>query len=193
MQIFINKHIKKTKKLFSNDFFYDKIYVIIDFGDLIMSVSAVKKYLSAFGLDGRVRELELSSATVELAAAALGIEGKRIAKSISLHSSDNGCLLIVCAGDCKIDNAKFKTRFGFKPKMLSADESLALTGHAVGGVCPFALPSGVSVYLDKSLQRFETVFPAAGSSNSALELTPNELYTASSALDWIDVCKLREE
>ncbi len=158
-----------------------------------MSVASVKEYLSAFGLDGHVRELELSSATVELAAAALGTEGKRIAKSISLHSGDGTCLLIVCAGDCKIDNAKFKLRFGFKPKMLSADEALALTGHAVGGVCPFALPMGVSVYLDESLKRFDTVFPAAGSSNSALELTCDELYTASAAVGWVDVCKLREE
>ncbi len=157
-----------------------------------MSVEAVKKYLCAFGLDGRVRELELSSATVELAAEALGTEGRRIAKSISLHSGDNGCLLVVCAGDCKIDNAKFKGFFAFKPKMLSADEALALTGHAVGGVCPFALPEGVSVYLDESLRRFDTVFPAAGSSSSALELTPDELFLASAAKAWVDVCKLRD-
>ncbi|MBQ9112895.1 MAG: YbaK/EbsC family protein [Clostridia bacterium] len=158
-----------------------------------MSVQKVKEYLSVFGLDTRVRELELSSATVELAAKALGTEGKRIAKSISLHSKDGGCLLVVCAGDCKIDNAKFKARFGFKPRMLSPDEALEMTGHAVGGVCPFALPEDVTVYLDGSLRRFDTVFPAAGSSNSALELTCDELFTASRAASWEDVCKIREE
>ncbi len=158
-----------------------------------MSVASVKEYLAPFGLDERVRELKLSSATVELAAAALGTEGQRIAKSISLHSDGGGCVLIVCAGDCKVDNAKFKGHFGFKPKMLSADEALAFTGHAVGGVCPFALPAGVSVYLDESLKRFDTVFPAAGSSNSALELTCDELYAASMAIGWVDVCKIRTE
>ena len=157
-----------------------------------MSVQKVREYLARFGLDGRVRELELSSATVELAATALGTEGKRIAKTISLHAKDGGCLLIVCAGDCKIDNVKFKARFGFKPRMLTPDEALEMTGHAVGGVCPFALPDGVPVYLDESLKRFNTVFPAAGSSNSALELTPDELFSASGALSFEDVCKSAE-
>ncbi len=158
-----------------------------------MSVKTVKEYLRKFGFDTRVRELELSSATVELAAIALGTEGKRIAKSISLHDGNGGCMLVVCAGDCKIDNQKFKSRFGFKPKMLTPDEALMLTGHAVGGVCPFALPESVKVYLDTSLKRFETVFPAAGSSNSALELTPDELMKASHALSFEDVCKQKEE
>lgn len=158
-----------------------------------MSVQKVKEYLSQFGLSERVRELELSSATVELAATALGTQPERIAKSISLHNSNGECVLVVCAGDCKIDNQKFKSYFGFKPKMLSPDEALSMTGHAVGGVCPFALPDGVHVYLDVSLKRFSTVFPAAGSSNSALELTPDELTLASRAIAFIDVCKQREQ
>ena len=154
-----------------------------------MSVQNVKEYLSQFGFDLRVRELELSSATVELAATALGTAPERIAKSISLHDNAGGCLIVVCAGDCKIDNQKFKSFFGFKPKMLSHDDALSMTGHAVGGVCPFALPDGVSVYLDESLKRFETVFPAAGSSNSVLELSPDELMLASRAKAFVDVTK----
>ena len=157
-----------------------------------MSVEKVISALTPFGLSDRVMEFEVSSATVELAAAALGTEGARIAKSISLHGKDSGCLLIVCAGDCKIDNAKFKAHFGFKPRMLSPDEALAMTGHAVGGVCPFALPENVPVYLDISLKRFDTVYPAAGSSNSAVRLSPDELFLASGAKGWEDLCKLRE-
>ena len=156
-----------------------------------MSIDKVRAFLSPFGVADRIQEFEVSSATVELAAAALCIDGARIAKSISLAAPD-GCILIVCAGDVKIDNRKFKDRFSQKPKMLSPDEALALTGHAVGGVCPFALPMGVEVYLDESLKRFETVFPAAGSSNSALELSCDELYKISGALDWVDVCKMRD-
>ncbi len=157
-----------------------------------MSIENVKNYLKQFGLDGRVREFDVSSATVELAAAALGTEGARIAKTISLARKDGGCILIVCAGDCKIDNRKFKDKFGFKAAMLSPDDALALTGHAVGGVCPFALPEGVEVYLDESLRRFDTIYPAAGSSNSAVELTCDELYKASKALSWEDLCKPKE-
>lgn len=155
-----------------------------------MSIDKVKAYLAPFGVADRIQEFSVSSATVELAAAALGIDGARIAKSISLASPD-GCILVVCAGDVKIDNKKFKERFSLKPKMLSPDEALALTGHAVGGVCPFALPEGVAVYLDESLKRFDTVYPAAGSSNSALELSCDELYKFSGALAWVDVCKSR--
>ena len=155
-----------------------------------MSIDKVRAYLSQFGVADRIQEFNVSSATVELAAKALGIDGARIAKSISLASPD-GCILIVCAGDVKIDNRKFKDRFSLKPKMLSPDEALALTGHAVGGVCPFALPDGVAVYLDESLKRFDTVYPAAGSSNSALELSCDELYKCSGALGWVDVCKSR--
>ena len=157
-----------------------------------MSIEKVRAFLSVFGVAERIQEFDVSSATVELAALALGIDGARIAKSISLSSGDGGCILVVCAGDYKIDNRKFKDRFSLKPKMLSPDEALALTGHAVGGVCPFSLPDGVKVYLDESLKRFETVFPAAGSSNSAIELSCDELQKISGALDWVDVCKSRE-
>ena len=157
-----------------------------------MSIEKVRDYLGSYGVADRIREFDVSSATVELAAIALGIDGARIAKTISLSDGNGGCILVVSAGDYKIDNRKFKDRFSLKPKMLSHDEALAFTGHAVGGVCPFALPDGVPVYLDKSLCRFETVFPAAGSSNSALELTPDELFTISGALEWVDVCKSRE-
>ena len=157
-----------------------------------MSIQAVKEYLSDYGLAQRVQELNMSSATVELAAEALGVEGARIAKTISFADGD-GCLLVVTAGDTKIDNAAFKARFGFKARMLTPDAALALTGHAVGGVCPFALPEGVPVYLDESLRRFETVFPACGSANSAIELTPDELEHASRAADWVIVCKIREQ
>ena len=158
-----------------------------------MSIQNVRYYLSSFGAEGRIREFDVSSATVELAALALNTEPQRIAKTLSFSTPDGGCLLIVCAGDVKIDNRKFKDRFAFKAKMLSPDEALDLTGHAVGGVCPFALPEGVMVYLDESLRRFETVFPAAGSSNSAIELTPDELFTFSKAMSWEDLCKPREQ
>lgn len=157
-----------------------------------MSIEKVKKYLEAFDAQDRVLEFDVSSATVELAAIALGTEGARIAKTISLAKKEGGCMLIVCAGDYKIDNRKFKDKFGFKAAMLSADDALAMTGHAVGGVCPFALPEGVDVYLDESLKRFDTVFPAAGSSNSAIELSCDELFEFSRANSWEDLCKPRE-
>ncbi len=157
-----------------------------------MSIEKVKQDLATFGLENRICEFDVSSATVELAAKALNTEGARIAKTISLHGKEGGCLLVVCAGDYKIDNGKFKARFGFKPRMLSPEEALAMTGHAVGGVCPFALPEDVPVYLDRSLERFDTVFPAAGSSNSAVKLTCEELFTASRALSWEEVCKPKE-
>ena len=157
-----------------------------------MSVTNVKEYLKSFGLDDRVREFEVSSATVELAAEALGTEGARIAKSITLHDADGGCIMVLCAGDYKIDNASFKARFGFKPRMLSPDEALAMTGHAVGGICPFDLPkSGVRVYLDESLKRFDIIYPAAGSAASAVELSCEELFRASGALSWETLCKPR--
>ena len=157
-----------------------------------MSIEKVRNYLAGFGMEDRIREFDVSSATVELAAQALGTEGARIAKSISLHGKDGGCVIVVCAGDHKIDNQKFKARFGFKPRMLSFDEALEMTGHAVGGVCPFALPEGVDVYLDVSLKKFDIVFPAAGSSNSAVSLSPEELFDASHARSWEDLCKMRE-
>lgn len=152
-----------------------------------MSIQAVKEYLSTFGREGDVREFPVSSATVELAAAALSVEPARIAKTLSFEG-DSGCLLVVCAGDTRIDNPKFKAAFGRKAKMLPPEEALARTGHAVGGVCPFALPEGVQVCLDESLRRFETVIPACGSSNSAIELTCEELerYTGGT---WVDVTK----
>ena len=158
-----------------------------------MSIENVKKYLSRFGVEDRVQEFPVSSATVELAAAALGVDGARIAKTLSLAKKNGGCLLIVCAGDYKIDNRSFKDRFGFKPAMLSHEAAIEMTGHAVGGVCPFDLPSGVDVYLDESLLRFDTVFPAAGSSNSAIELSCEELFEISGALSWERLCKPREQ
>lgn len=158
-----------------------------------MSVQKVKEYLKNSGRDCQVREFPVSSATVELAAKALGVEPARIAKTLSFHGNEtNGCILVVTAGDTKIDNAKFKKKFGFKAKMLGAGEVSMLTGHEIGGVCPFANPEHVATYLDISLQRFETIFPAAGSSNSTIELTCEELKMLSLAAEWIDVCKIAE-
>ncbi|WP_077610983.1 YbaK/EbsC family protein [Clostridium sp. Marseille-P2415] len=158
-----------------------------------MSVQKVKEYLKNFGRDGQVREFPVSSATVELAAKALDVEPARIAKTLSFHGNGaNGCILVVTAGDTKIDNAKFKKKFGFKAKMLGANEVSVLTGHEIGGVCPFANPEHAATFLDISLQRFQTVFPAAGSSNSAIELTCQELMMLSQAVEWIDVCKTAE-
>ena len=153
-----------------------------------MSIEKVKAFFAAYGMEGRVQEFDVSSATVELAAQALNCEPCRIAKTLSF--SVNGApILIVAAGDAKIDNPKYTARFGAKAKMLSPDEALTLIGHAVGGVCPFAVNEGVTVYLDESLRRFSTVFPACGSSNSAIELTPEELERFAAPADWVDVCK----
>lgn len=156
-----------------------------------MSVEAVRKYLTNFGVEDRIMEFSESSATVELAAAVVGVIPARIAKTLSFKAP-NGAMLIVAAGDAKIDNRKFKDKFGCKAKMLSADEVVELIGHPVGGVCPFALKDGVEVFLDESMKRFETVFPAAGSASSAIEFTCDELFTCSQAKEWIDVCKLPE-
>ena len=153
-----------------------------------MSVEKVKEYFRGKGIEERVLEFDVSSATVELAAKALRCEGKRIAKTLSFHVGDR-VVLIVAAGDAKIDNQKYKSQFGAKARMLSCDEAELLTGHPVGGVCPFAVNDGVDVYLDQSLRRFETVFPACGSSNSAIELTAEELEEHSDSLGWVDVCK----
>ena len=153
-----------------------------------MSIERVKAYFAQHGMEHRVREFEVSSATVELAAAALGCDGCRIAKSLSFMV-DGKAVLIVAAGDAKVDNGRYKTQFGTKAKMLTPDEAVELLGHAVGGVCPFALNEGVTVYLDESLKRFPTVFPACGSSNSAIELTIPELEQYSGYTAWIDVCK----
>ncbi|MGN0354751.1 MAG: YbaK/EbsC family protein [Muricoprocola sp.] len=153
-----------------------------------MAIEKVKEYFRQFGMEERVMEKEHSSATVELAAEALGVEPARIAKTLSFKVNDQA-VLIVAAGDAKVDNRKFKDFFGTKAKMLTPDEVLERVGHAVGGVCPFAIPENVAVYLDKSLKRFETVFPACGSSNSMIELNLEELEKYSNSLQWIDVCK----
>lgn len=156
-----------------------------------MSIEKVKAYFAALGMEDRVLEFPVSSATVELAAAALGCEPCRIAKTLSF-SVGGAPILIVTAGDVKINNAAYKARFSAKAKMLTPDEAVTLIGHAVGGVCPFAVNEGVTVYLDESLRRFETVFPACGSGNSAIELTVPELEKYSGYADWVDVCKPRE-
>ena len=158
-----------------------------------MSVEAVREYLAAFGLENRISEFAVSSATVELAAEAVGVIPARIAKTLSFKYPDGGALLIVAAGDAKVDNRKFKDKFGFKAKMLTPDEAIELVGHAVGGVCPFAVKEGVRVFLDISMQRFSTVFPAAGSSSSAVELNCDEFFKCSAAEEWIDCCKIPEE
>lgn len=144
--------------------------------------------MKKWDLDGRIRELDESSATVELAAQALGVEGARIAKTLS-YMVDGSPVLIVAAGDIRVDNRKFKDRFHTKAKMLTPEQAAELVGHAVGGVCPFGVNEGVKVYLDESLKRFETVFPAAGSGNSAIELTIPELEEASECAGWVDLAK----
>lgn len=154
----------------------------------MMSVIKVKKYLSRFSMQDRLHEFSVSSATVELAAQALGVEPGRIAKTISFRRED-GCILIVAAGDAKIDNAKFKREFGIKAKMLSAEEVEPLTGYRIGGVCPFDNPPETQVFCDVSLKRFETVYPAGGSASSCVELSCDELFELSKSLRWVDVCK----
>ena len=153
-----------------------------------MSIEKVKAYFAQFGMEGRVLEFPVSSATVELAAQALHCEPCRIAKTLSFAVGDTP-VLIVAAGDARIDNHKYKARFATKAKMLTPEEAARRIGHAVGGVCPFAVQPGVEVYLDASLKRFDTVFPACGSSNSAIELTIPELEQYSGYKDWVDVCK----
>ena len=154
-----------------------------------MSIEKVRKYFNNLGMEDRVLEFEVSSATVELAALALGCEGARIAKTLSFMVNGSP-VLISTAGDARIDNRKYKEFFSAKAKMLTFEEAELLIGHAVGGVCPFAVNDGVKVYLDESLKRFETVFPACGSSNSAIELTIPEMEKyASNFVAWVDVCK----
>lgn len=154
-----------------------------------MSIEKVREYFKTKGIEGRIQEFEISSATVPLAAKALHCEESRIAKTLSFHIGEK-VILIVAAGDAKIDNAKYKAQFGTKAKMLSFDEAEPLVGHAVGGICPFAVNEGVEIYLDISLKRFSTVFPACGSSNSAIELSLQELEEYSGFIKWIDVCKI---
>lgn len=153
-----------------------------------MSVDNVREYLKKWGLDKDILEFEVSTATVELAAKVLGVEPARIAKTLGFKNGEGG-LLVVAAGDAKTDNGKFKSEFGLKARMLTPEEVLELTGHAVGGVCPFGLKSDIPVYLDISLKRFETVFPACGSSNSVIELTCGALEECSQGKKWVDVCK----
>ncbi|MBP5408474.1 MAG: YbaK/EbsC family protein [Bacilli bacterium] len=153
-----------------------------------MAIEKVKAYFKQFNIENRIQEFEVSSATVELAAKAINCEPKRIAKSLSFMVNDEA-ILIVTSGDAKVDNAKFKSCFNVKAKMLAPDQVNQLIGHAVGGVCPFGINEGVKVYLDISLKRFKTVFPACGSSNSVIELSLDELGKYSSYLSWVDVCK----
>lgn len=153
-----------------------------------MSVDRVKKYLTRFSMQERLKEFPVSSATVELAAKALGVEPARIAKTISFRREED-CILIVTAGDAKIDNAKFKAEFGFKAKMLGAEEVEPLTGYRIGGVCPFDNPPQAQVYCDVSLKRFEIIFPAGGSKSSCVVLSCDELFRLSNSVKWVDVCK----
>lgn len=153
-----------------------------------MSIERVREYFRGLGMEDRVMEFATSSATVDLAAQTVGVIPARIAKTLSFKKGD-GAFLVVTAGDAKVDNKGFKVEFGLKAKMLTPEEAVELVGHAVGGVCPFAVNDGVEVYLDESMKRFDTVFPACGSSNSAIELTCDELYQLSGALKWVNVCK----
>ena len=156
-----------------------------------MSMEPARAWLAQRGFEERIRTFEVSSATVELAAQALGVEPGHIAKTISLYDGESA-MVILAAGDAKIDNRKFKDRFGFKAKMLSPEDALRFTGHEVGGICPFGLASPLRVYLDVSLRRFDTVYPACGTANSAVRLTCDALEKASEALGWVDLCKLPE-
>jgi prolyl-tRNA editing enzyme YbaK/EbsC (Cys-tRNA(Pro) deacylase) len=154
-----------------------------------MSLEKVKEYFAPLGRAEDIMEFPVSSATVELAAKALNVAPARIAKTLSFKVND-GCVLVVTAGDAKIDNAKYKAFFGAKAKMLTPEEAMVFTGHAVGGICPFGIENEkVICYTDKSLQRFATVFPAAGSNNSAIELTCEELFSYANSKAWVDVCK----
>lgn len=153
-----------------------------------MAIEAAIEHLKEFNAEDRIRVFEVSSATVQLAALALGVAPQRIAKTLAFRDTE-GALLVVAAGDAKIDNAKFKAEFGMKARMLDPQETLDKVGHAVGGVCPFGIKPDCKVVLDDSLKRFATVFPAVGSSNSAIELTLEELFVFSKAQGWVDVCK----
>lgn len=157
-----------------------------------MSIEKVKEYFKNFGREGDILEFPVSSATVELAAKALNTDGARICKTL-FFKTDSGCILVCAAGDARIDNKKFRQTFGLKAKMLTPDEVVEFTGHKIGGVCPFGIENNcVKVFCDESLRRFSTVFPACGSSNSAIELTPDELFELSGSIDWVEVSKLPE-
>ncbi|NLC72310.1 MAG: YbaK/EbsC family protein [Ruminococcaceae bacterium] len=154
-----------------------------------MSIENGRKYFRDLGMEDRVIEFECSTATVELAAEALGVEGARIAKTLSFKTPEGAAILVLAAGDSRVDNKSFKSEFGYKAKMLTSDELTELVGHPPGGVCPFGIKPGVDVFLDDSLKRFMTVFPAVGSASSAIELNLDELYKLSSAKKWVSVCK----
>lgn len=158
-----------------------------------LSLENVKAHFKKWNREKDVMEFDTSSATVEQAAETIGVIPARIAKTLSFRGEDEKAILIVAAGDAKIDNKKFRQTFGFKARMLTPDEVLEQTGHAIGGVCPFGLANDLDVYLDVSMKRFETVFPACGSTNSAIELTIEEIVQYSYAKEWVDVCKDWEE
>ncbi|MFZ7943276.1 MULTISPECIES: YbaK/EbsC family protein [Bacillaceae] len=158
-----------------------------------MSLESVKAHFKQWNREMDVMEFETSSATVDQAAETIGVIPARIAKTLSFRGADEKAILIVAAGDAKVDNKKFRQKFGFKPRMLAPEEVLEQTGHAIGGVCPFGLNHDLKVYLDVSMQRFDTLFPACGSTNSAIELTKEELFHYSFAIEWVDVCKGWEE
>ena len=153
-----------------------------------MSIERVRAYLQTRGMADRIREFPVSSATVALAAQALGVEEARIAKSLTFKLEER-TVMVVAAGDAKVDNTRYKNTFGGKAKMLTPDEAVTLVGHAVGGVCPFVVNEGVEVYLDESLRRFDAVYPAAGSASSAVRLSCEELEALSGCKQWVDVCK----
>lgn len=154
-----------------------------------MSIQKVREHLRLYGKDKDILEFETSSATVEQAAQTIGVIPARIAKTLSFRGESEAAILVVAAGDAKIDNKKFRHEFGFKAKMLTPEEVLEQTGHEIGGVCPFGLANKLDVFLDKSMLRFETLFPACGSTNSAIELTPERIYEYAGGKAWVDVCK----
>lgn len=159
-------------------------------GEQNMAIENVRAYFKQYGREQDVMEFDVSSATVELAAKAVGVEEARIAKTMSFYKKEgDGCIIVVTAGDMKVDNGKFKHTFGMKAKMLKGEDVERLTGHAPGGVCPFANPDGTEVFLDVSLQRFDRVYPACGSANSAIALECEEFFRYSHAKEWVDVCK----
>lgn len=156
-----------------------------------MSIERVREYLKDFDKDGEILEFAESTATVDLAAAAVGVEPARIAKTMGFYDGEDNCIMVVTAGDARVDNKKFKAEFGIKAKMLKGEDVLRLTSHEIGGVCPFAVTGDhARIYLDDSMKRFETVFPAAGNDQSAVEFTLDELFVCAGALGWVDVCKL---
>lgn len=159
-----------------------------------MSLERITEYFRKLNMEDRISVFDVSSATVDLAAEALGVQGALICKTLSFKGPDDTCILVQAAGDTKIDNHKFKETFGLKAKMLSGDEVYEYTGFRIGGVCAFDITNpDVKIYVDESVKRFEYIYPACGSSNSAVRLTPGELFTCSKAISFVDVCKLKEE